>query len=149
MFPRMRLFLHPQTWCCIKPTQVWNLEVPWAAPKAQQSWGWEARDGHPRQQCLSCWPCSHSAPGAVKLISSPGHPSVPLLTACFWELAFVVRGEFPPLWADLLTFSSEPAESYELKGGSPAEGLAENLVRKCLALMCWAEYGQTDFWSYI
>lgn len=96
MFPRMRLFLHPQTWCCIKSTQVWNLEVPWAAPKAQQSWGWEARDGHPRQQCLSCWPCSHSAPRAVKLISSPGTPVCSPANSLFVRACFCGEGRVSP-----------------------------------------------------
>lgn len=78
-----------------------------------------------------------------------GTPVCSPAKSLFVRAFFVVRGEFPLLWADLLTFSSETAESCELKGGSPAEGLAENLVRVYLAFTQQDEYGQTDVWSYI
>jgi len=84
VFPRMELVLRPQTWCFIKPTQAWKAEVPWAAPKAQQFWGWRMRVGHPSEQ--------HPGAGRDTLFILLGTPVCSLAKSLFVRPFLVVRG---------------------------------------------------------
>lgn len=94
IFPRMESVLCPQTWCGFQPTQVWKEEVPSAALKAQQSWGWVVRVPHPGGQRLSSWPRSPLGQ-VVKLRSFLSTPIGSTLKAYFWELSLWWGESFP------------------------------------------------------
>lgn len=128
--------------CCIKPPRVWKEGVPTASLELQQPWGWGTTAGHPPEHCPGCW---FSAPGGrLWNCSSSRHLCVFPCWKTVCESFLCGEGRISPLWTDLLTFSSEPAESHELKGGSPVEACGENLIRAYLALTHQAEHGQAE-----
>lgn len=141
-FSRMELVLHPQSWVLHQTPSGMEGRSSHSIPGAPAALRMGATAGHPPEHCPGCW---FSAPGGrLWNCSSSRHLCVFPCWKTVCESFLCGEGRISPLWTDLLTFSSEPAESHELKGGSPVEACGENLIRAYLALTHQAEHGQAE-----